>query len=73
MTTAQQPRRIAVLPGRSQVVITLGYSHLVDQQVMAAAQRIDGHLAEAFTPSNPVEPILYADRPVMKAAFRTSR
>ena len=55
--TGEELRTVAVLLGHSQMVTTLGYAHLVDQPVMAAAQRIDGHLAEALTPSKPVEPI----------------
>ncbi|MEM8948917.1 MAG: tyrosine-type recombinase/integrase [Pseudomonadota bacterium] len=55
--SGEELRTVAVLLGHSQMVTTLGYAHLVDQPVMAAAQRIDNHLAEAITPSDPVEPI----------------
>ena len=44
----EELRTVAVLLGHSQMVTTLGYAHLVDQPVMAAAQRIDDHLAGSF-------------------------
>ena len=55
--SGEELRTVAVLLGHSQMVTTMGYAHLVEQPVMAAARRIDGHLSEALTPSDPVEPI----------------
>ena len=53
----EELRTVAVLLGHSQMVTTMGYAHLVEQPVMAAAQRIDDHLSEALTPSEPIKPI----------------
>jgi hypothetical protein len=55
--SGEELRTVAVLLGHSQMVTTMGYAHLVEQPVMAAAQRIDHHLSDALTPPDPVEPI----------------
>ena len=57
VSNGEELRTVAALLGHSQMVTTLGYAHLADRPVMAAARRVDDHLAAALTPSEAVEPI----------------
>jgi integrase len=57
VSNGEELRTVAALLGHSQMVTTLGYAHLADRPVMAAARRIDDHLAAALTPLEAVEPI----------------
>lgn len=50
-------RTVAGLLGHSQMVTTMGYAHLAEAPVMAAAERVTDHLAGALEPCPPVEPI----------------
>ena len=48
---------MAGLLGHTQVSTTMGYAHLAEAPVIAAARRVCGQLAEALTPDEPVAPI----------------
>lgn len=55
--SGEELHTVTVLLGHSQAVTTQGYAHLADRPLAVAARRIDNHLADALTPSEPVEPI----------------
>ena len=57
VSNGEELRTVAALLGHSQMVTTLGYAHLADRPVMAAARRVDDHLAAALTPLEAIEPI----------------
>ena len=53
----EELRTVAGLLGHSQMTTTRGYAHLADRRVMAAAWRVDEHLAASLEPPETVEPI----------------
>jgi integrase len=53
----EELRTVAGLLGHSQMTTTRGYAHLADRPVMAAARRVDEHLAASLEPLETVEPI----------------
>ncbi|MDH3770797.1 MAG: tyrosine-type recombinase/integrase, partial [Nitrospirota bacterium] len=71
VTTGEELRTVAGLLGHTQVATTMGYAHLAEAPVIAAAGRVCGQLAEALTPSEPVTPI--QPRPPRLRSRRSAR
>ncbi len=57
VTTGEELRTVAGLLGHTQVATTMGYAHLAQGPIKAAAGRVSNHLATAITPAEPVKPI----------------
>ena len=56
VTTGEQLRTVAGLLGHAEVATTMGYAHLAQGPIKAAAGRVSNHLATAITPAEPHEP-----------------
>jgi len=58
----EEPRTVAALLGHAELETTMGYAHLAEAPLAAAAARIATKLADSLTPAEPVEAIQPAPR-----------